>query len=117
MGAPVQNPNDGTTLGTAEVIADEYIDPTTGGRYLALVPITAYKLPRSKIAVGPYGQDGGDAMPDTPLAVESRAERWILEIESLRHRTASIAQFQKFAMETIPLCDSRGYDVATRGVR
>ena len=59
---PPANPNDGTTLGTAEVISDEYVDPgTVNARIEPLLPPGAYKLPRSKIAVGRYGVDGGDA--------------------------------------------------------
>ena len=117
MGAPAGNPNDGTTLGTSEVIADEFIDPTYGGRQDRNQPVTGYKMPRSKIAVGVYGQDWGDASPDQPLAAESRNERWYLEMESLRNRVLTMTSFQRYAQETLSCVDSRGYDITTRGVR
>lgn len=111
------NPNDGTTLGTAEVIADEYIDPTTGGRINPNLPPTGYKLPRSKIAIGPYGQDGGDASPDQPLPTESRAERLLIEVQALRDRDTANQYIARRAGETVSLSDSRGHDLSTRGVR
>lgn len=49
------------------------------GRGIAGLPTDDYKLPRSKIIVGPYGRDDGDATHDRPLPVESRAERWAAE--------------------------------------
>ena len=118
MGAPVQNPNDGTQLGTSEVIADEYIDPTMQEvRAEPLLPVTPYKLPRSKIAVGPYGTDGGDAAPDRPLYVEGVQQRRIDELRSLREKTQMMANLQRFAEELVPLADGRGHDMSTRGVR
>ena len=96
------NPNDGTQLGTSEVIADEYIDPTEQAvRLEPLVPVTGYKLPRSKIAVGPYGVDGGDAAPFNALPVESRQERLIQEQLSVSARDAQCISLQKFAAETV----------------
>ena len=51
------NPKDGTQLGTADVIATEYISPNTDGvRVNPNLPGTGYAIPRSKIAVGDYGQ-------------------------------------------------------------
>lgn len=117
MGAPVVNPNDGTVLGTSEVISDEYIDPVLGCRVINTLPPTAYKLPRSKIAVGAYGQDGGDASQDNPLPAESRAIRQLEELAAVRSRESTMQAFQKFASETLPLVDSRGHALSTRGVR
>lgn len=111
------NPNDGTVLGTAEVISDEYIDPVLGCRVINLLPPTAYKVPRSKIVVGPYGQDWGDASADLPLPVESRAERLMLEQAALRDRQYSSIEFTRYSGETVPLADSRGHHISTRGVR
>ena len=118
MGAPVQNPNDGTQLGTSEVISDEYIDPTEQSvRREPLLPVTGYKLPRSKIAVGPYGQDWGDAVADQPLQTESRAERQALEIASLRERMWAQQSLQIGYAERLYSADARGHDISTRGVR
>lgn len=111
-----QNPNDGTTLGTAEVISDEYIDPNIGlVRRDANLPATAYKLPRSKIAVGDYGQDEGDASRSKPLNTESYIERRQAELVELRGRSFVLAQ--KSAFETVPTMDSRGHEFSTRGAR
>ena len=111
------NPNDGTILGTAEVISDEYIDPMTGCRRDINLPGTAYKAPRSKIAVGPYGQDWGDATPDQPLPVESKVERRFLEEATLRDREILLAQYMKSNSETRSTSDARGQHLTTRGVR
>jgi hypothetical protein len=118
VSAPTQNPNDGTQLGTSEVIADEYIDPTMQEvRQEPLLPVTGYKLPRSKIAVGQYGIDGGDAAPDRPLYTESVQQRRLDETRGLRERTLTMVGLQMLSSETIPLMDARGYDISTRGVR
>ena len=104
-------------LGTAEVISDEYIDPVVGNRHDQNLPPTAYKVPRSKIVAGPYGSDGGDVTADNPLTVESRAERQALELQSLRDRAMTSALFVKLSSETVPICDARGWEMSTRGVR
>ncbi len=118
MGAPAQNPNDGTQLGTSEVIADEYIDPTEQAvRVEPLLPVTAYKLPRSKIAVGPYGVDGGDAAPFNALPVESRQERLIGELVALRGRDTEAMTLMKFQAEQITYADARGSHFSHRGQR
>ncbi len=118
MGAPAQNPNDGTQLGTSEVIADEYIDPTEQAvRVEPLLPVTAYKLPRSKIAVGPYGVDGGDAAPFNALPVESRQERLIHEYLAMSTRDQQCISLTKFAAETISYVDARGSHFSHRGHR
>ncbi len=111
------NPNDGTVLGTGEIISDEYVDPTTGTRRDPNLPVIGYKLPRSKIAVGPYGQDGGDATPDNALPVESRAERLYLEHQALRERERSAQLVQRQQTERLPLVDARGSHLDTRGQR
>ena len=118
MGAPVQNPNDGTTLGTSEVISDEYVDPGEQQvRVDPLLPVTGYKLPRSKIAVGHYGIDGGDATFDTPLATESRAERQLQELSRFKQRDSLATQLSRYSAETVSLFDARGRHVDNRGVR
>ena len=111
------NPNDGTQLGTGEVITDEYIDPMLGCRVVNALPPTPYKMPRSKIAVGPYGQDWGDASDDNPLPVESRGERLILEMQAIRDREATFRAMQRYASESAALIDSRGHAISNRGVR
>lgn len=117
MGAPVQNPNDGTVLGTAEVIADEYIDPILGCRVITALPPTAYKLPRSKIAVGQYGQDWGDASVETPLHTESTQERWYAERQYLMNQAVGMVELKTYQQETVTLCDARGSFMSNRGVR
>ena len=112
------NTNDGTTLGTAEVISDEYIDPSAQVvRRDPLLPPTAYKLPRSKIAVGPYGQDQGDASEMLPLYVREQSLLRIAELERLRDREEGMALMQRYAQETVSLADSRGAHLTTRGQR
>ena len=111
------NPQDGTQLGTSEVIADEYIDPNLGARPSPLVPPTGYKMPRSKIAVGPYGTDAGDATYDYPLPVESRADRQLQELAALRTRDMGMELLMKSATETMVIMDSRGHHIANRGTR
>ena len=111
------NPNDGTVLGTSEVISDEYIDPVLGCRVVNTLPATAYKMPRSKIAVGPYGQDWGDASADIPLQVEQRSLRLLFEQTALRERLLARESLQKWAGETDQLVDSRGSHITHRGVR
>jgi hypothetical protein len=118
MGAPAQNPNDGTTLGTAEIISDEYIDPTEQAvRGEPLLPVTGYKLPRSKIAVGQYGIDMGDATADQPLHTESRLERQMAEIATIRQRDTYVMQMQHYSTEYVSLIDARGRHIDSRGVR
>ena len=118
MGAPVQNPNDGTQLGTSEVISDEYIDPTMQSvRREPLLPVTGYKLPRSKIAVGAYGEDCGDATPDQPLATESRLERQMAELATIRQRDAVVMQMARYSTEYVSLIDARGRHIDSRGAR
>ena len=111
------NPNDGTALGTGEVISAEYIDPVLGSRADNDLPPTAYKLPRSKIAIGSYGQDAGDATADTPLQVESRNARQSDELQSMRERQWSMQQMSRFSGEIVSLIDSRGEHMTSRGQR
>ena len=111
------NPQDGTQLGTGEVISDEFVDANAGVRRDAQLPATPYKVPRSKIAVGPYGQDWGDASTDQPLAVESRQERQFMELQAVRERSHASLLLQKYAAETVSFVDARGHAMSTRGVR
>ena len=112
------NANDNTQLGTAEVISDEYIDPTAQVvRRDPNLPQTAYKVPRSKIAVGPYGQDHGDASDNLPLPVsDARAQR-IEECERLRDRESAMTTFLQAHDERVSLCDNRGAHLSHRGQR
>ena len=111
------NPNDGTQLGTSEIISDEYIDPVLGSRRDPNQQPGPYKLPRSKIAIGPYGQDLGDAANDSPLPVESRAERQALEHQSLVVRYEAAQMMTRYSTETVSLVDSRGHHLTNRGTR
>jgi hypothetical protein len=117
MAGPVQNPNDGTTLGTSEVISDEAIDPNVGGRRDPYQQPGLYKAPRSKIAIGPYGQDWGDATQDQPLAVESRAQRQYAEIESLQQRDQVQHELISYGALNVTLSDARGAHLTNRGSR
>lgn len=113
------NTNDGTVLGTGEVISDEYIDPNQNGRGDASLPQTGYKVPRSKIAVGPYGQDEGDVSASNPLPVDEVS--WSLadreESRELRDRDNSLMAMRVAFGERISLADSRGSHFTNRGVR
>lgn len=111
------NPNDGTQLGTGEIISDEYIDPQTGGRRDANLPPTGYKVPRSKLVTGPYGQDGGDASHDNPVPVEARSDRQLQEMMALRDRYDAIGLMVSRTGERLTLADARGHSLTTRGVR
>jgi hypothetical protein len=111
------NPNDGTILGSNEVISDEYIDPSTATRLDPNVPPTGYKLPRSKIAIGVYGQDGGDATADNPLPAESRTLRQLAELTQMRDRENALRAYVKVSAEYLSLVDNRGHHLSTRGVR
>ena len=111
------NPNDGTQLGTGEVISDEYIDPQTGGRRDGNLPATGYKVPRSKIAVGPYGQDWGEASEFYPLQVSDAIARRLKEIETMRDVDEGRLQLVRFSAERVSMSDNRGRHTAIRGTR
>lgn len=111
------NPNDGTQLGTGEVISDEFIAPVDGSRRDPNLPPTGYKLPRSKIAIGPYGQDHGDATQDYPLQAESAAVRRMTEVAVLRDNDESRSQLLRYASERMTFSDQRGRHASTRGNR
>ena len=111
------NPNDGTQLGTGEVISDEYIDIKEGTRRDPAQPPTAYKVPRSKIAIGPYGQDWGDASEAFPLQTHDAYLRRVHELEYLRGMDESRAGLATFAQERCNLADSRGRHISIRGAR
>ena len=111
------NPNDGTQLGTGEIISDEYIDPEDGARRDPAQPGTGYKLPRSKIAVGPYGQDWGDASEFTPLMTHDAYLRRVHELEFLRDLDEQRSGLTTFAQERFNLADSRGRHLSIRGAR
>lgn len=78
------NPNDNTQLGTGELISNEAISINEVKLDEALPSTVAYKIPRSKIAVGPYGEDWGDVGRAYPLAVDSYNERVQLENNRLQ---------------------------------
>lgn len=113
------NVNDGTQLGTAETISDEYIDPNALVKRDRDLPASAYKVPRSKIVTGPYGQDHGDASEAAPLIVDSPQLRRIAEIERMRDRLDVLRGSIRYANETNTdrWLDARGQSFAMRGVR
>jgi hypothetical protein len=83
--------------------------PTGGGVQLP--------LPRSKLAVGGYGADQGDASQDFPLAAESRQARQLAELQTIRERENMGRQLAKLSSETVSLIDARGSAYSTRGTR
>lgn len=113
----MSNPNDGTMLGTGEIISDEFIDPEDGNRREGSLPQGPYKVPRSKLAIGPYGQDWGDADANHPLDTVDRATLHALEVDGIRNRLRALSELEKSANETFTLSDSRGHDMTNRGVR
>lgn len=112
------NTNDNTQLGTGELISNEQIE-TTANRGDPNQPISAYKVPRSKIAIGAYGQDGGDATRGTPLQVESYLERREIELDTLVMTLGAINNLQNFAAEGRgrTTFDVRGQLLSDRGQR
>ena len=114
------NPNsaDNTQLGSGELIANEAVDPNASKRFDA-APVVAYKLPRSKIAVGNYGQDEGDARAGFPLHVESVLERREAEVARLVSMQASFKDSTRYAGEVrnIFALDVRGQLIEHRGRR
>lgn len=109
-------PNDGTALGTGEVISGEQIDPTDSHADSNL-PATGYKVPRSKIANGPYGRDDGDVTPDNPFPVDSPRSRRTEETEVLTNIDTALNTMGIRQDETVSLCDRRGRALETRGMR
>jgi hypothetical protein len=116
MGTP--NTSDGTQLGTGEVVSNEAIGLATP-RGDPAMPQTAYKLPRSKIAVGAYGDDVGDAIAARPLYVESYQERRLAEMAQIAAIEASQNDLRRYAAESQRGIhhDARGQSISTRGVR
>jgi hypothetical protein len=111
------NPNDNTNLGSGEAISNEYIDPAQAGQRRDIVPNTGYKVPRSKIAIGPYGQDWGDVDYDTPLPTADRHLRRRQEIELLAVCDTGVAVYARNYCERGPQPDLRGRHLDLRGVR
>lgn len=111
------NPNDGTQLGTGEVISDEYIDPNAGARGDPNLPPTGFKVARSKIAVGQYGQDQGDASVIQPLPVADYMVRREAEQQELRDIGVRQQSMCRYAFERTDLADRRGNHLSMRGVR
>lgn len=97
--------NDGTTVASnADLVSTE--DMTGRPRGTADAPqlgTTAgnYKLGRSKIAVGGYGADQGDASFDSPLPVGMRAERQQLELIRVREMDASLYSLMTRGQERV----------------
>lgn len=114
------NPKDNTNLGTGEIVASEAIEDEAGFRRDPNLPDSSagvYKIPRSKIAVGSYGKDDGDATHDNPLPVESREERRRMELAALRDREESLLAYCQHHEETPEYIDRRGHHISTRGAR
>lgn len=106
------NANDNTQLGTGEQISNEAIALTGVKRDPNLPTALQYKVPRSKIGVGPYGQDWGDASTATPLYVESLRERQIAEIAQVQGAAMAVQANYRYAGEG--RMDSRTFDAYGR---
>ena len=105
------NATDGTTMNQGsggDTIATEDM-PVGTPRGDQNLPLTDYKLGRSKIAVGPYDQDLGDATSDRPLPVESRAQRQLAELAFVRQIDQQRTAFATRSRELVsPLYWNRG---------
>lgn len=105
------DPSDNVELnpGTGGATIATENQPLYGQRGSSDVPATAYELPRSKIAVGTYGVDAGDASRALPFPVQTFGERQFLELMLLSQLdTARMAQARR-GRERIPtLCDRGG---------
>lgn len=106
-----------TTATGGDTIATEELAATASGgaRLKDGLPVTAYKVPRSKIAVGSYDEDAGDASPTNPLAVGTLSERRSLETMDVAARDAASATNVRRCFERSSMSDRRGSD--RRGVR
>lgn len=81
---------DNTTLpagGGGDTLATEEI-ATGNARSAPGLPTTAYKVPRTKIALGDYDDDRGDVAQDKPLPVDSARGARFDERTELRARDA-----------------------------
>ena len=116
----VPNTQDNTQLGTGEQISNEAIGVNESKRDQNLPIARQYKIPRSKIAVGPYGQDWGDASATIPFNVESYRERQLAEAAYLAQFANAIPSKYTISGEgkrdTVTY-DLRGRFLETRGVR
>jgi hypothetical protein len=113
------NPNDNTQLGTGELVSNEAVG-VNDSKGDANLPIVAYKLPRSKIAVGNYGQDGGDATDANPLPVESLLERREAERQMMLSMSMGLDSLRRYSVEYRQgnaTLDVRGQLLDTRGKR
>ena len=112
------NASDNTQLGTGELISNEQIEVIVP-KGDSNQPVTAYKVPRSKIAVGPYGQDLGDATQAQPLNVTSYLERRELELMGFEDGYVTLSGFSNSAAENLRgfSFDVRGQGLESRGRR
>ena len=111
------NSNDGTQLGTGEVISDEYIDPNGLVRRDVNLPVGPLKVPRSKLGVGGYGVDAGDATPDNSLPVESRQARIYAEYRAVQESDLEAIMLLGDRGSRVTSNDSRGVLASLRGTR
>lgn len=109
---------DNTTLNPGlggDVISTEDL-PLGAARGHGALPLVAYKVPRSKIAVGDVDTDGGDAMAHSPLAVGDYQARRSAEASRLRAQDMSMQKSRSRQGERIATMDRRG-DREGRGDR
>lgn len=99
------NSNDGTTLnpGVGGDVYSSEDQPVGSQRGDPNLPLTDYKVARSKIAVGPYDTDAGDATFQNPLPVESRRERQAAELAFLKSADAQRYSFSTRSRERVNL--------------
>lgn len=113
---------DGTTIAGGDVISTEELTIAADGvparpRGASDLPATAYKLPRSKLAVGAFDADGGDVTASNPLPVESRSARQIAELAASQGAELGAASMMTRSRERYPLVDRRGRLTTDRGAR
>lgn len=93
------NATDGTQLNPFGVAGGDVIStedmPVGAARLSPNTPLTDYKLPRSKIALGTYDQDSGDVTEQNPMPVKMMYERGLLEYQYLQQ-----ADSERYALQT-----------------
>lgn len=111
--------SDGTqlNLGTTGdlIITEDHAD--VEGRHISGLTDDDYKMPRSKIAVGPLGSDQGDADKSNPLYIEDRESRRLAEDMMLAALNAQQVSMCVRSYCKVTLSDRRGGLGSQRGTR
>jgi hypothetical protein len=113
----VANTNDNTALnpgvGGDNISTED--QPAGTQRGDAALPLVDYKMPRSKIAIGPYDLDLGDAGQYLPLPVQTLRERGIMEEQMISARRLALSTLStRSSYERTTSLDSR-FNYSSRG--